>query len=114
MSCENLNDITHTRGDSFVRNMFIKTTDSSGVTTPVNLTGSQIKFTLKKNKEDVANVTQVIADIISAVNGNAKISILELDEPLGTYYYDIQMVDAGGFIKTLLKGKFSIVYDITR
>lgn len=48
--------------------MFIKTTDLSGVTTAVNLTGSQIKFTLKKNKEDVANVTQVIADIISAVN----------------------------------------------
>lgn len=95
--------------------------------TPINICGWDIRFTVRKDipststKTDKDAVICKVADIIDAKNGVAYFTITGDDtniEP-GEYWYDIQYIrniDCLGEtkVKSLPKGKYIILPDITR
>lgn len=101
--------IEHTHGDTFTKSLAF--TDSVG--TAIDLTGSTITFSIKKNKTDTSYSAQATASITAGTGGTATITIDPLSIAIGDYWYDLQWVDSDGDIKTPLKGQFLVTYDIT-
>jgi hypothetical protein len=103
------------RGDDWTIKLVIT---SNG--TPVNITGYSFWFTLKADIDtaDPGNL-QVTA---SSTGSNATSGILYINVSSTltgnlipqTYNYDIQQIDTGNKVQTLLIGKVKVVKDITR
>lgn len=106
-------EIKHTRGDTFIRNMTFA--DASG--TPIDLTGSVIKFTVKKSYDDTEASVSSTAIVSEPTTGQARIvvaaSTMRGLTSVDAYYYDIQWTDSTGVVKTVLKGKFLNTFDVT-
>lgn len=104
--------IQHYRGDTFVRDLAF--TDSAGA--PVNLTGSSIFFSIKAKFDDAVAIVSQAAVIVSAAAGTAKVtvpaSVME-NIGFGSYVYDFEWTDAGGVVRTIEVGTFSVEYDVT-
>ena len=108
-----MNNITETnltvvQGDDQVYNLAF-TVGSE----PHNLTGSTLKFVAIKSKENPdtsAIITKNITTFIDASKGKAEIRLSheETNQPLGTYYYRLKLIDNTGSIKTLLRGTLEI------
>lgn len=86
---------------------------------PVDITG--YSFTMSVNTlEAPPNIgTQLfsLAGVITSASGGLvefAPSALQADQTPGTYYYDIQMTDAGGRIQTLCVGTYTFTQDITK
>lgn len=104
------------RGDSRAKEFQIK--DVNGVV--VDISGFTFKLTCNTNRNptvsdgtELFTLTGVITD---ASDGRVAFAptIVQTDQTPGTYYYDIQMVDAGGGIETLFKALLLIEQDITK
>ena len=111
---ENIVDITHTRGDTFVRNLHL----ANSVGTAINLTGATIVFTIRKDFTDASALVSSTAVIATPESGDAVVTVsaaaMKLALPLvGTYYYDFQLTDSLGVISTIVKGNFFNSYDVT-
>jgi hypothetical protein len=100
-------NIYHIEWDTFIKNMSFKANWN-----PVNLTWSEVKFTIKRGCGTEALVTQ-IATIIDAVNGICKIQINSWMPWVGNYIFDIQYTDTVGVIRTLLSGGIYISKQVT-
>lgn len=74
---------------------------------PVNLTGSEIKFSVKKNTADITHVLQEILTITDAVNGKAELSV-DLTMDADTYVYEFLWTKSDGKKQTLELGKLTI------
>lgn len=103
------------RGDTYANVLTIKNADG----TPLNLTGYSVLLTVDRRKEPTDNTTvlfQLTGTITSAVNGQVSFapSLLQAGAAAGTYYYDIQLTDGSGAIKTAGPGKFVFKQDITK
>jgi hypothetical protein len=104
-------NITHIKWDTFVRNFeFLQGTPEA----PVNLTGAVVKFTIKKNIS-WDNILTQNATITDALNGKSKVSFTseQMNLPPRAYFYDLQLTDSLWVVTTLLKGSFSVSYDVT-
>lgn len=115
--------------DSFKVRFVSKVCNCKGKQTyqPINICGWEIRFTVRKSiaptstRTDKDAVMHKIADILDADNGVAYFTITSEDtniEP-GEYWYDIQYTkpaDCHGEIKikSLPKGKYVVVDDVTR
>lgn len=102
------------RGDDKYWNLNF--TDSSG--SAIDLTGSTIFFTVKKNRSDSDTNALIKKDVTShldAVNGKSRISLTNSDTAIdvGTYFFDIQLVDNASNVTTVVAGTFVVTQDIT-
>jgi len=106
-----IQDIKHTRWDTFIRSVRIENEDG----TPVDITGSTITFSIKNSISDTIYILNKTFNITDAENGKAEILINwnEMELELKSYYYDIQWIDINWIITTILKWRFTILYDIT-
>lgn len=88
---------------------------------PVDITGFSYKMTLKAKKED-PDPGAVQLSGSSLVPAEAQEGVLFMKAARaatdsitpGNYNYDLQQIDAQGYVKTLLIGKVRVVADITR
>lgn len=107
-------DITRYRGDTYPDEMSIVT--SAGAAQ--NITGFTFVMTLNRDEfpTDATNqVYQLNGTITDAANGLVEFapSAVQADQ-VGTLYYDVQMTDAGGAIKTIQTGKYIYLQNITK
>lgn len=82
----------------------------------VDITDYIFIFTLNREKEpidDSQQIYQVTATIVEAGDGELSFQITTEIEP-GDYFYDIQVTKPNGNVRTLEKGKFKVIQDITK
>lgn len=85
---------------------------------PINLTGSTVFFTVKKNKTDVDNDAVIKKEITSFDDPTSGVALLELsksdtDISPRSYYFDVQIKDSGGKISSSSVGRFIVSQDVT-
>ncbi len=105
------------RGDSFP-DEFILFTDAAK-TTPLDITG--FSFILTVDPEEAPadasnNLFAVTGTITDGPNGKVEFAptAVQADVTIQTYFYDIQMTDGGGKIRTIVVGDYDITQDITK
>jgi hypothetical protein len=116
-------DIERRRGDT--KDISIRLKDSSG--NILDVTGYSALLTLNTSKAPDPDASpQEGLEVFQATgvpNSPGTDGILRFDMatfggspyvPVGTYYYDVQITDAGGEILTPLIGKFKVVQDVTK
>jgi hypothetical protein len=108
-----MTDITRSRGDTYPMEFTVK---SDGV--PLDITSCSFMLTVDPSKEpvdDTNNLWAIAGNIESAPGGTVSFSMNSTQaDHLGKYFYDLQMIDAAGYIRTIQKGKFNFVQDITK
>ena len=113
MDCNNPIGLCITRGDS---QWYTLNVTAGGE--PQDLTGSTVFFTVKRSladTDDEAVIHKSITTFDNAINGIATIKLTnsDTDLPLMRYFYDIQITLPGDFVKTVMKGSFDVVYQVT-
>ena len=102
------------RGDTYPEYFDVK---SNGVL--LDITDCTFKLTVdpRKDPPDTTLNLFVIAGVIDGLPTLGKIrfdfTLADVDH-LGKFYYDIQMIDAAGYIRTIEKDKWTFVQDITK
>lgn len=83
----------------------------------LDITGYTITLTAKRNlaEEDSDALFQTVAELTDPTNGIATIHLTNVmtKQPVATYFYDIQLESPSGDIKTVLRGKLAIVWEVT-
>ena len=105
--------IQRKRGDTYPMHFMIK---SNGVV--LDITSCAFKLTVDPSAvpvTSVANLFSLTGIIESALGGLVRFDLNTLQaDHLGKFFYDIQMIDAAGYIRTIEKDKFNFVQDITK
>ncbi len=104
------------RGDSYPVELTIKNATTKAV---IDLTGFSFVLTvdtLKAPPDDTAKAFEITGVIDDPTTGIVSFTptVIQTDVPPKTYYYDIQMTDASGNIRTIAKNQFVILQDITK
>ena len=91
--------------------------DSSGAA--VNISGYSFLLTVDPSEEpgdDSANLFQLTGTITDAANGVVQFAMTagQADQVPSEYYFDLQMTDGVGSIRTVAKGVFEFKQDITK
>lgn len=85
---------------------------------PLDITDCEFWLTVDPSKDpvdDTNNLWSIAGNIESAVGGTVSFSINNAQaDYVGKFFYDLQMIDAAGYIRTIQKGKFTFVQDITK
>jgi len=107
--------ITRRRGDTYAD--LITVTDSTGA--PIDITGYSFKMTLDPEKSPATaanNLYQITGTILDGPAGRVEFapSPTQADQVPGTYYYDVQMIDGVGRIRTIALDKYIYTQDITK
>lgn len=107
--------ITRYRGDTAADEFTIQ--DEAGQ--PVNITSCSFILsvnTLKNPPDGTTELFRVTGTILDAPNGVVEFtpSSLQANQSPGKYFYDVQMTDAGGRIRTIDKGLYKFLQDITK
>ena len=103
------------RGDDKTFSFTFKYSDG----TAVDITGWTIFFTAKENEsdsDDDAKIAKEVTSHTSPTGGLSQLSITDSDTDITPkkYYYDFQVKKDDGIIKTIVKGEFRVLTDITR
>ncbi len=107
--------ITRKRGDTYAETITI--TDTTGAV--IDITGYTFKLTVDPEKAPASaanNLFSITGTILSAVAGTVEFapSALQADQTPGTYYFDIQLIDGAGRIRTIALDKYIVVQDISK
>ena len=107
-------NITRRRGDTFPIQLVV-TSDGAAY----SITSCTFLLTVDPAPNPTTsgnNLFQVAGVITTAASGEFEFrpSAANMDLTPGTYYYDVQMTNASGYIVTLSAGKFIITQDITK
>lgn len=107
-------DLTFQRGDT-IRWTFTILNPS----TPIDVTGYSFLLTVDPSSAPVnssMNLFQLSGVLLDAPNGIVQFSMspTQSDQVPGEYFYDLQMTDVAGSIRTIAKGSFSFEQDITK
>lgn len=108
-------NLCRARGDTF-RDIFnIK--DSNG--NAVDVTGATFLLTVDPEEEPATssnNLFQLNGTIEDAINGavSFKPSAVQADQAPDVFFYDLQMTDSNGDIRTIAKGEYEFLQDITK
>ncbi len=98
----------------------------SGSPSTIDITGYSFLFTVNSERNPDIDVSpevgtqqfQITGTITTAVEGRFEFRYEASPNPSelipGTYYYDIQMTESGGNVRTIGKGKYVIKQDITK
>lgn len=107
--------ITRRRGDTYADEITVK---SATTGLPINITGYAFTMTLDASKEPTSSATnlyQVIGAIIDAAAGRVEFAPTALQaDRVGVFYYDIQMVDSAGRIRTIALDPYVFTQDLTK
>ncbi len=103
------------RGDSDAKGFIIQ--DSNGVA--IDITGFSFQMTVNTEKDPTDQVNEqftIVGVIGVATDGTVSFAptVTDTDITPGIYFYDIEQTDAASRIKTVIKGKVSIIQDITK
>lgn len=105
------------RGDS--RSVEITVFDSEGNAVDVaSYTGATLTVNSLLNPPDIS--TQLFEStgdtVTDGINGviTFPITTTDTDQTPGTYFYDIELIDADGEVDTIIKSKFVIKQDISK
>lgn len=108
-------DITRKRGDTYADVFTLK---SAATGLPINVTGYTFVMTLDPDKAPVDstnNVYQLNGTITDAPNGVVEFAPTSTQaNQVGTFYYDVQMVDGLGRKRTITGGKYKYEQDISK
>ncbi len=105
-------NITRMRGDTYP---ILLTVKKNKIAIPI--TGFTFKLTVSSREEpsDDTYLFQLIGTIVDALKGQAKFEpSVEDMNVLGKKYYDIQVIDASGYIYTPIKGMIEFEQDKTK
>lgn len=106
--------IERKRGDTYPMHFTIK---SNNVT--LDITGCGFKLTVDPRK-DPPDPTLNLFTLVGVIDGPPANGLVKFDmsltqaDHIGKFFYDLQMIDAAGFIRTIEKDKFNFVQDITK
>lgn len=108
-------NLCRARGDTFAFEFTVK--DAAGAV--VDVTGASFLMTVDLNPDPTTsddNLFQLTATLVDPTNGVISFtpSAANMDQVFDIYFYDIQMTDSGGAIRTIAKGQFEITADITK
>lgn len=109
----NQKTITRFRGDTNAIEVTVE--DSSG--DAVDITGYSFTLSVSASSEPdgLTPLFSVSGSIASAVAGTVTFTPSAANtDHVGSYWYDIQMTDAGGLITTILEGPFILKQDVTQ
>lgn len=106
--------ITRVRGDTAADKIIVQ--DSAGLA--IDITGFTFLLTVSPDQKPTTAVNELysLAGVITnALQGTVEFvpTVTEANQ-LGKFFYDIQMTDAGGRIKTIAKDKYTYTQDITK
>ena len=105
------------RGDTRQINLTFLQSDG---TTPVNLAGGTIYFTINESSDPSADASAVLqktaTSFTTPASGYHELTLTHDDTDIaaGTYWYDAQFKDAVGNYLSSYRGKFVVQSDITR
>ena len=112
-----LGDITFYRGDSFPLTLTIKDKNSGN---PIDLTGYSFRVTVNVEKDPIDTTNQLF-EVVGSLDpdpttGRVSFTPTQSDtnQKSGTYYYDIEMTDDAGNVRTIAKHKFKITQDLSK
>jgi hypothetical protein len=119
-----MSELTMVRGDSF--SFDGAPAERNGV--PINLTGAQLKFTLRRTNDPIDLRPAVVQKdtvgggvaVVSAPAGTYRVTLLPADTQGLTYsvtlYYDVELTESGGTVTTVDSGTLYVdaSRDITR
>lgn len=110
-----MTDITRKRGDTYADEFVIK---SKTTKLPINLTGYTFTLTLDPAKAPIDasnNVYALTGTILDAPNGRVEFAPSSTQaNQVGTFYFDVQMIDGAGRKRTVDSGKYKYEQDITK
>lgn len=111
-----MTDIRRKRGDTYAEELEI-TSSTTGLV--LDITGYSFVLTVDPEQFPSTsdnNLMSVTGSITDAVNGLVEFAptALDADQTPGSYYYDIQMTDAAGRVRTIQEGRFIIIQDISK
>lgn len=105
------------RGDTRTVNLTFLDTDG---TTPLNLTGGTVYFTVNTSSDPTDDTSTSIqksaTSFTSATTGQHTFTLTPTDTNIaaGTYWYDAEFVDSTSAKLSSFRGKFIVQSDITR
>jgi hypothetical protein len=108
-------DITRKRGDNFPFQFTL--TDSSG--TAIDITGFTFRMVVDPSpvpEDALSNIFDLAGIITDAVGGVFEIrpTTGDMDITPGVYFYEVQMIDAGSNVRTIVAGQFAVEQDIVK
>jgi len=108
--------ITMYRGDSYPITLILRDAATKAL---INLTGATLKMTVDTlaNPPDASTKLFEVVGVLTATPTDGKAMFTPTVENTGTigdYYYDVQLTDAEGNIRTVAKSTFKITMDITK
>lgn len=103
------------RGDSYPITFTLK--DSSGA--PIDLTGCSLVMTVDERETPTDATTKLfeVAGVLAddPMTGVVRFTPTALNTAtVGAYFYDVQLTDADGNVRTVAKNTFTVVQDITK
>ena len=117
MVCKNTdtNNFTTFRGDELSFKLNFNDTNGDAI----DITGWEIFFTLKEDKDDSdseASYQKTIQAPSGSTSGSIIVSVPgeDLQEFVGPYYYDFQYIDLSGNVRTITSGSITFEKDVTR
>ncbi len=106
------------RGDNRQINMTFLESDGS---TPINLTGGTVYFTVNATQNPTDDTSAAIAKVITTgftdpTNGKHTLTLLPADTNIdpSSYFYDAQFTDSSGNKLSSYQGRFVVQADTTR
>jgi len=110
-----MSTITRKRGDTYSE--VVTVTDSAGAA--INITDYTFKLTVDPEKAPATaanNLFSITGTILNAAAGTVEFapSALQADQTPGTYWFDIQLVDGAGRIRTIALDKYVVTQDISK
>ena len=109
-------DITRYRGDTAPDQFIMK--NSAGAVVDIT-SGYSFVFSLNKEENPTNTVNQVYTLAGVVTNGPAgtfefRPTVPNANQPVALYYFDVQVTDPLGYVKTIDKGSYRFVQDITK
>lgn len=105
------------RGDTRQINLTFLQSDGS---TPINLTGGTVYFTVNSSSDPADDTSKAIqktaTSFTSATTGQHTFTLTHSDTNIdpGSYWYDAQFIDSDGNYLSSYRGRFVVDSDVTR
>ena len=110
------NAITYVRGDSYSKTIIIT---NSSTDSPVNLLGCAAKLTVATIANPPDDTTKLfeLVGVIDSTPTTGKVTFTPSttnNGTIGNYFYDVQITDGDGNVRTPIKSTYTITQDITK
>lgn len=111
-----MTDIKRPRGDTYA-DEFAITSEATGLA--IDITGYSFVLTVDPSKTPANadnNLFSITGTITDAAGGLVEFAptVQQANQTPGAYWYDVQMTDAAGRIRTIDSGRYTITQDISK